>query len=237
MQVKVFQHLGEISNEAIAHHTVVVIDVLRATSVITTALANHAKEIIVTTEIDQALEEYNRRKPNECILGGERNMNKIKGFHYANSPLSYLNEDIKGKTIILTTTNGTRAINLCQQARDIYIGSILNCSFVAALMARKKNDITIVCAGSFNTLSLDDALCAGMMIAHLDQLLTFTADDFVWCLKMIYQQNKNNLKKALKNCRAYNELIKNGNEQDIDFCLKKDIYPIAPRFESGRITL
>lgn len=233
MKVNVIQFAENLSNDIVKNKIAVVIDVFRATSVITTALAHGAKEILVTSEIEEALQHFKNRGEQNAFLGGERDMHKIEGFHFGNSPQSYATEAIQNKTIILTTTNGTKAIDFCKPAKETYICSLLNCSHLASELSKKTEDIIIICSGSKGQFSLEDALCAGMLVSYLENLLDIFIDDFSLMLKAIYKKNKNSFRKLLKNSQAYSELIKNKFKNDVDFCLTKNCFSIAPKWVNG----
>jgi len=214
--------------------TAVVIDVFRATSVITTALAYGVREIIPSLTIEEALKEFTRKGEHHCILGGEQKMQKIDGFHFGNSPQSYI-KNVKDKIIILTTTNGTQAINLCRQANKIYIASFLNAKHVTELLQQNNEEIVILCAGSKGSFALEDALCAGKLLYHLSKTSNIDLDDFAWSLKNMYETNKNNLWNFIANASAFSALLNSGFGKDLEFCLQEDIYPIVPQYKNGKI--
>lgn len=236
MHIHILPHLGEITKDIIQRKNVVVIDVFRATSVIVTALANHVKEVIVKSDVQNAINEFEKRKGINCVIAGERNMEKILGFHYGNSPIAYLkNKDILGKTLILTTTNGTRAINLCQGALNVYICSMLNSLSVALRLVADKKDVIVICSGSKETFSLDDGLCAGLLVYNIRKNCNFIEDEFAKYLCQLYEDNKDNLRGILRNCDAYNALLARGYEDDVNFCLMYDLYNIVPMFRDDKI--
>ena len=123
MKLDVIISADNIKEEYLEDKIVVVIDMLRATSVIITALANKAKEVFPILTVEEAFNKKEEflRVEKEVLLGGERKALKIEGFDFSNSPLEYTSEKVKGKTIILSTTNGTRAINLSLKAEEILI--------------------------------------------------------------------------------------------------------------------
>lgn len=237
MHIDVLQYTDGLAPELITNKIAVVIDVFRATSVITTALAHGAKEVIATRTIAEAQIEYAQRNKQNCILGGERNMQKIAGFHYGNSPQSYVQQEIANKTVILTTTNGTNAINYCISATEIYICSLLNCYFVAKELLKKSQDIVIICAGTRKSFSLEDAYCAGMLLTQFNKYMQFNTNDLGWIMKSFYTSTKDKPRNVLLNGTAYQALISQGFAQDIAFCLQKNIYNVIPRYVVGRIII
>lgn len=237
MDVKIIQRASEIHNELVVNRVAIIIDVLRASSVIVSALANGVKAVITTSETNEALSEFDRLGHENCILGGERGSNKIDGFHYGNSPLVYANNSIKDKILILTTTNGTKAIHRCHTASEIYICSILNCSFVAASLAQQKRDIVIICAGTNNAFSLEDAFCAGMLVFYLEQHISLNLGDFEIALKAMYAHYHGNIAQFLENSSSYKMLTKNGHEEDVNFCLQKNLYSILAKKVNDRFII
>lgn len=233
MNITLIPSVKYINKEDVKNNTVVIIDVLRATSVITTALNNGAKEVIAAMEIDEAL---NLRKDN-TFLGGERKAKKIEGFDFANSPLEYTKEKVLGKTIVMTTTNGTVAINKSIGAYKIYIGCMLNGIEVAKRAVKAKRDIVIVCAGTGGKFSLDDFICGGKIISNIKAICDVNMDDFAAAAFMAYYNNKDNVKEYIKMASHYKYLISIGLKEDIDYCFEEDIIKIVPEYNHGRITI
>ncbi len=142
----------------LAETTCVVFDILRATSSMITGLANGAVEIWPVQTIEQAREL--RAKMPDIILGGERNGDRIEGFDVGNNPLEYA--ALKGRRIATTTTNGTVALRACDDAKRVLVGAILNLDALRAEIALEKS-VLLVCAGTFETLALEDVVAAGML--------------------------------------------------------------------------
>lgn len=237
MRVEIVGSASELKPKKITGKSVVVIDVLRATTVITTALMNRAKEIIPVQEVSTAFDNYVQFQPGEALLGGERNAVKIKGFHLANSPFEYTEQQVKDKTIILTTTNGTKALMGSLTAKNIVIASFLNATSIASWLGKQNNDITIVCAGSAEDYTLEDALCAGMIAKELAERFGATLSDFAYTLKFLYEGFEGDTMAALKNCNHAQLLIAKGFTSDVEYCLQKDITDIVPELKDGAIRL
>lgn len=211
--------------------TAVVIDVLRATSVITTALDNGAREVIPVKTVEEAQSLY--ATCDNALRGGERNALKIEGFDLGNSPLEYKKKTVEGKTLILTTTNGTNAIHNVQGADEVVLACFRNAESVAC---SARNDVTVVCAGTEGRFSLDDGLCAGMLIELLKQQTEVEIDDFGLLLNRFYNESKNNLFGALSGCYHLKRLFALGFYDDIKFCLETNCVQTVPVFQAGRIT-
>ena len=228
--------------------TAVVIDVLRATSVITTALDNGAREVIPVSTVEEAQNLY--ATCDNALRGGERNALKIEGFDLGNSPLEYKKKVVEGKTLILTTTNGTHAINNIKGAEAVVLACVRNAEAVVEVIARRndeaiqkenslsrlprfaRNDVVIVCAGTEGRFSLDDGLCAGMLIELLKQQTEVETDDMGLLLNRFYNESKGNLLNALSSCYHLKRLFTLGFYNDIKFCLETNRVTTVPVLDS-----
>lgn len=161
----------------LADTSAVVIDVLRAATVAAYALDAGATQILPCREIEDALTLAERFSPDEVVLGGEREGVAIDGFQLGNSPEEYSPDRVAGKTVILTTTNGTRALDHARQAAELYMASFVDASAVVSRLIGRPQ-IAIVCAGTDGNISDDDVLLAGLLV---DQLLRRSG--------IVYQQN------------------------------------------------
>jgi len=159
------------SPEELAGGAVVVIDVLRATTTIIHAVAAGAREVIPCLEIDEARRAAANHPPGEALLGGERGGLKIEGFDLGNSPEEYNRATVGGKTVVLTTTNGTRAMMLCRQSKRVLIGAFVNASAVARELMQEER-VHLLCAGTEGEITREDVLFAGRVA---DQLLRLAA--------------------------------------------------------------
>jgi 2-phosphosulfolactate phosphatase len=154
--------------------TVVVIDVLRATSTIAKALESGAREVIPAATIEEAVGISHRLGTDRTLLGGERDGMKINGFHLSNSPLEYTPEVVHGKTIVLTTTNGSGALLRARNAERCYCGALINAGAIARRLASDRpEEVMIVCAGTYGDFSQEDALAAGAIVS---ELISFDAE-------------------------------------------------------------
>lgn len=231
MKIELWPTLSYIDEDEIKGKTVVVIDVLRATSVITSALKNGAKEVFATIEIEEAM----KLKNTESLLGGERKGLKIEGFDLSNSPLEYKKEIVNGKRIIITTTNGTKAIKKSKGASSIYIGSMLNGNAVAKRIADEGKDIIIICSGTYGKFSLDDFICAGKIIYGVSTETEIEMDDFAATSFMAYRDNKHDILSYVKMAKHFRYLASIGYEEDIKYCFTEDITDIVPYYDNGLI--
>lgn len=221
----------------------VVIDVLRATSVITTALDNGAHEVVPVRTVEEAQSLYASSDASKTLRGGERNALKIEGFDLSNSPLEYKKKTVEGKTLILTTTNGTNAINNVKGADEVVLACFRNVAAVAEhIVGRLPQcdsstfDIVVVCAGTEGRFSLDDGLCAGMLIELMKQKTEVEMDDLGILLNRFYNESKSNLFGALSSCYHLKRLFTLGFYDDIKFCLETNCVQTVPVFRAGKIS-
>ena len=165
----VYVHLlpDYIPHGALRGGVAVVVDVLRATTTMVQALAAGCEAVIPCGEIDEALSVASRLPKGQALLAGERHGLPIEGFHLGNSPGQFTPEACKGKTLVMTTTNGTRAILACQEAARILVAAFVNLSATARLLRDDGRPVHIVCAGTDGYISFEDNLCAGALSEEL----------------------------------------------------------------------
>lgn len=232
MRADVIPSLGELLSDELLHKTVIVIDVLRATSCMVTALEQGCAGILPVETVNQAKCLHGQGS----LLAGERFCRKILGFDLGNSPYDYLNEDVAGKQVIMTTTNGTRAIQKSHKAETIFAGSILNARSCAAAAAAKKRDIVIVCAGTQDSFSLEDGLGAGFILAELERLgLPLELNDFGMAMYALYIQRRNDLPQAILACKNGRKLVKMGLQRDVYFCTQPNEYQTVPVLKGNKL--
>ncbi len=235
MKIDVIISADDIKESKIKDKIVVVIDMLRATSVITTALNNGASRVIPFLTVEEAFSKAKELKDN-YLLGGERKAILIDGFNLSNSPLEYSKDVVNGKDIILSTTNGTRAINNCLKAKRIFIGAMINAKAITDKLAEINEDVVFVNAGTVGQFSMDDFICAGFMISKLNDLNNHELSDIATTARYIYENNPNVIE-YIKLARHYSVLKNLGLEADLEYCCKKDIIDSVPEFVNGEIRL
>jgi 2-phosphosulfolactate phosphatase len=209
--------------------TVVVIDVLRASTTIITALQNKAKEVVPVATVEFAVKISGGMFGGQILLGGERNTKKVEGFALGNSPLEYTAENVSGKTIVFYTTNGSKAIVKAKFSENLFVCSYLNLSVVADKIVKLENDFEILCAGKSNSFSLEDSVCAGRLIKEVmsrkqDLLLTDTAKV---CHSLDDAFGKNILV-MLKETEHGKLLLDNGFEDDLKYTACVDTSDVIP---------
>ena len=232
MKIEILVSAKEALNKDFKGKNVVVIDVLRATTVMITALKNGAEKIYPFKEIKEAIQKKEELK--DGLLAGERKGLKIEGFDFGNSPLEFTEKKIKGKVICMTTSNGTRAIENSQSGDNIYIASYINVSSVVEKVLKNEKDLIIVCAGTEDEFSLDDSLCAGIIANKILEKRSVLMDDFTISLQNLAKYSKN-IKEILKDSKHYSYLKKIGYESDLDYCLTLDCCDIVPEYKNKEI--
>lgn len=227
------------NKSSISNKTVVVIDVLRATSVIVQAFSQGIKEVIPVKTVNEVFAKLKDFPEGETILGGERKSIKINGFDLGNSPLEYTSERLKNKRLILCTTNGTRAFDLVSAGKEVIVCSFLNISAVVERCLNLGLDIFIFTAGDKTNFSLEDCICGGMLINLLIKKGKgeITLTDSSYASLFLFQRFEDNLIGALHLSRHGKELIDLGGAEDIIYCSQIDVIPIVPVFRDGIIKL
>jgi 2-phosphosulfolactate phosphatase len=216
---------------------VVVIDVLRATSTIATALFNGAKSIIPVDTVEKCIK---LGKDMECITAGERDGKVAEGLQYGNSSFEYPRSFIEGKILILTTTNGTKLLHMAlnKGATEIITGSFLNQSAVSDHLLQTKRNVILACAGWKDKVNMEDTLFAGAVISKIKNHFTLNCDasQIAGCL---YDNAKENLYEFLKvnDASHYHRLINFGLEQDIRHCLTEDLANVLPYYVDERLVI
>lgn len=202
---------------------VVVIDVFRATTSICYGIANGAKAIIPVATIEECL----AYKEQGYILAAERNGRVVEGFDSGNSPFSYTEDQVKDKTVVLTTTNGTKALKESLQAHKIVIGSFLNLSALSNWLLKQSKDIILLCAGWKNQFCLEDTLFAGAVVEKLNSE-EFQLNDSAMAADDLFKLAKTDLSGYLSKS-SHGERLKGLNiEKDIEFCLQIDVIDAIP---------
>ena len=223
--------------QLLAHRAVVVIDVLRATSVIIQAMSQGALEIIPVTTVADAFKMAKAFPPGFILLGGESESKNIPGFDLGNSPREYVAERVKGKKLILKTTNGTKAFHLVSSGKEILVGSFFNVGAVAQRCLELNRDLLIFPSGDEGNFSLEDTICGGMLI----ELITrkgekpISLTDASECARILYRKFADNLLEAFHLSRHGKELIGRGHEEDLSYCARIDAIPLVPIFRDGVI--
>ena len=225
-------HVYDISNSI-----VVVIDILRATSTITTALYNGARSVIPVDSVSRCIE---IGKQIDGITAGERDGKIAEGLSYGNSPFEYPREFIQDKTLVLTTTNGTKLLHMALDngAKEIVIGAFSNLNAVCNHLTESKKNVMLACAAWKDRVNLEDTLFAGAVISKIKEHYDINCDSSR-IAESLYTQAKKNLFSFLKKNDAshYHRLMGFGLEKDIRYCLAENTADVLPVYRDGILVI
>ncbi len=239
------------------NNIIIVVDVLRATTSITTMLYRNANSIVPinsfeifginkktitqkfleSKEFEEIIRKFKEEHP-EFILAGEIDSLKIPNFDYGNSPSEFYQAEFNDKKILLFTTNGTPTLRYFENYENVFVTSFLNYGFIADVVGMMKKNITIVCSGDNNNISYEDLLLAGALIQEFHEIFNFNVrlTDTAKISLYNYLHNANNLSKTLKETSHALELMEKGFFKDIEFASKLNIMNIIPFYKDGIIT-
>lgn len=216
---------------------VVVIDVLRATSTIATALYNGAREIIPVDSVERCIQ---LGKELDCITAGERDGQVAPGLQYGNSSFEYPRSFIGGKTLVLTTTNGTKLLHmaLSKGATEIITGSFLNLSAVCDHLVAMRKHVILGCAAWKDKPNMEDTLFAGAVVSRIKEHFSINCDSSRMA-ENLYEEGRNDLYEFMKKNEAshYHRLTNFGLEKDIRHCLTPDLANILPEYTNGKLVI
>lgn len=217
------------------HAIVVIIDVLRATSTIATALYNGAKCVIPVDSVAKCIE---LGRQIDGITAGERDGKIAEGLEYGNSPFEYPREFVGGKTLVLTTTNGTKLLHMAldRGAGQIITGSFPNLSAVCQYLLSQNQPVVLGCAAWKDRVNIEDLLFAGAVINQVKEHFYINCDSSQ-IAETLFLNAKNDLYEFMKskNASHYHRLSGYGLEKDIRYCLTPDVAPILPLYENGKL--
>ena len=225
-------HLYDVSNSII-----VIVDILRATSTIATALYNGARCVIPVDSVSRCIE---LGKQLDAVTAGERDGIIAEGLSYGNSPFEYGRKFIEGKTLVLTTTNGTRLLQMALEkgAKEIVTGSFNNFSSVCEYLLAENKNVILGCAAWKDKINLEDTLFTGAVISKISQHFSVRCDSSLIAVS-IYKSAGKNLFNFMKknNASHYHRLMGFGLEKDIRYCLKADVADILPVYREGKLVV
>lgn len=220
-------HLSDVSDKI-----VVVIDVFRATSTIASILENRADAVIPVDDVEKS----KSFEGADIILAAERNGEKPEGFLYGNSPFDYPPDVVEDKTVVFTTTNGTKAIEMASgNCLAIVTGSFPNLSSICFWLEQQKKDVHLFCAGWKDQFSLEDTLFAGALIDCLKEQFQISGDA-AFAAHAMYQSAHMDLQAFAKQSSHYKRLSKLGIEKDMVYCLTPDTCRAIPYYHDGKLT-
>jgi 2-phosphosulfolactate phosphatase len=234
VKATLFFTLQELDAGAVQEHTAVVIDVLRASSTIVAALAAGAQAIYPVESTEEAIKLVSSLGRQDALLAGERKGLMIEGFDLGNSPREFTPETVGGKKIVMTTTNGTRALVAASGAARVLVASMLNLSAVARAVAGSPR-VAVICAGREGRFAIEDALCAGMLLGRLaggeEALELEDAGRAALALAGAFGADAGFLSGTLAG-RALAEI---GLAEDVDWCARVDAHELVPELADRMI--
>jgi 2-phosphosulfolactate phosphatase len=219
----------------LTHAVVVIIDVLRATSTIATALYNGAKCVIPVDSVAKCIE---LGRQIDGITAGERDGKIAEGLEYGNSPFEYPREFVGGKTLVLTTTNGTKLLHMAldRGAEQIVTGSFPNLGAICEFLIAQNQPVVLGCAAWKDRVNIEDLLFAGAVINQVKKHFDINCDSSQ-IAETLYGNAKKDLFEfmKLKNASHYHRLSGYGLEKDIRYCLTPDVANVLPFYENGKL--
>jgi 2-phosphosulfolactate phosphatase len=212
---------------------VVVIDVLRATSAMVAAFEHGVDRIIPVATVEEAARYIGREG---YIAAAERNGEVVEGFAYGNSPLAYVGQDLRGKTIVMTTTTGTKALNLAKDARTLVIGSFLNLSALSEWLVQQNDNILLLCSGWKDKFNLEDSVFAGAVMERLLNSGKFgVEEDSSIAAKYMFLAARDNFMGILKAAPRRRRIQQLHLTSDVKYCLTPDQSRVIPVLKDGQL--
>lgn len=242
MKIDVFFTPAGLSPSDVAGRSVVVLDILRASTTITFALAAGAKAVLPAASTEEALRIAQNLERDDMLLAGERRSVRIPGFALGNSPLEFTPEAVRGKTIVMTTTNGTQALIAAQGAREIIVGAAVNFALVvqrARAALEQHGDLAILCAGRERQFALEDVFAAGRLAKVLlpeGGLRRVEVNDGALASLEIARHFGERWLRALRASTHGRELARLGFRDDVKACAEENTHPLLPLYADRRIT-
>ncbi|HLP17568.1 MAG TPA: 2-phosphosulfolactate phosphatase [Bacteroidota bacterium] len=239
MKIEVFFSPSQVDELSLREKNVIVIDVLRASTTIATALLNGAREIIPVNTVESAVKISGNLFGDVVLRGGERNGKMIEGFNLGNSPAEYTIEAVKGKSIIFCTTNGSSAIVKARHAKNLVVAGFINMSSVLEFIKEIGEDFCILCAGKQSLFCIEDSVCAGMIITELmdDESLNIELNDPAVAASTLYKSMGKNLQRMVRATDHGKYLYEIGFKNDIKLCTDIDSVPVLPMLVGNSIKL
>jgi len=236
MRVHVALTPAEFPGLALEDRVAVAVDVFRATTTLVAACAAGCARIVPVSDRDAAVTAAARYPAAEVLLAGERGGSMIEGFDLGNSPLEYVAERVAGRTLIFTTTNGTEAMIHARRAPVAATAALVNVAAAARWALDQDRDLTVLCAGEKRTFSLEDAVCAGLLVAHvLAEAASVEVTDAARAVLRLGEHYAARLDRLAVESEWGRKLARQGRAADLDACLRLDTSSVVPVFEGGVI--
>jgi 2-phosphosulfolactate phosphatase len=239
IKIEVFFTPQQFDERQYKDKNIVVVDVLRSSTTIAMALQNGAREIIPVKNMENALKISGGLAADVTLRGGERQGKTIEGFNLGNSPVEYTEARVKGKSIILLTTNGSPTIAAGRSAKYLFIAGFVNLSSVVKTLEELKSDFAIICAGQDGKFSLEDTVCAGKIINMFinKNTIPVNLDDSGTAAATLDKSFGRSMSKLLATCDHGKYLASIGFLADLEICGFSDSIPVVPVLSNGTIRL
>ena len=237
MNIRLLLTSAPLDKTEVEERTVVVIDVLRATTSICAALQAGAKGVIPTAGPGEAGEMRAKLGGDAVVLAGERNGVKIENFQLGNSPSEFTPDTVDNKYVVMTTTNGTLALSRANKGRKVVTAGLVNMSKVAEAVSAEDRDLLVVCSGREGHFSIEDTICGGMLIHRLASLRKgeLELNDAASLALLLYRTNQSSIRQAIAQGEHARFLASIGFERDVDIATEVDSMPVLPVLKDGRL--
>jgi 2-phosphosulfolactate phosphatase len=228
----------ELKKKDLQGKAVVVIDALRATSTMIVAFENGCSAFIPVSTEKEARERVASQKDPDLLLGGEREAMPIAGFDLGNSPRDYRPQKVRGKVVVMTTTNGTRALLAARKAAEVFIGAFLNLSALSRRLEEVGREVIIACSGDEDLFSLEDVVCGGAIIDRLEKAgVPLSKSDSAMAAKVLYEYCESDIYGMLAASKWGQYLENIGMGKDVRICAQIDSSKLVPVYREGKIFL
>ncbi|RKY81227.1 2-phosphosulfolactate phosphatase [candidate division KSB1 bacterium] len=236
MKINLYFTPGEFQEEDLRDSTAVVVDVLRASTTICYALKNRCREIIPAAEVEEAVRLARQWQADDVLLCGEREGQRIEGFDLGNSPLEYKRSVVEDKILVHSSTNGSFVLVKAKASLKTYVAGFVNLQAVVKALLENGESVVILCAGKLGRFSIEDAVCAGMIVKSLQQHdAKIQIADSAVAAKILFEKYSSNILGLLQNCEHGRYLISLGLMKDLEVCAQVSTIDVVPTYRDGVI--
>ncbi|MBU1984725.1 2-phosphosulfolactate phosphatase [bacterium] len=236
-EIKLFISPRNITDDDLRGCTTIVVDVLRSSSTIATALLNGAREIIPVQTPAGAGELASHSGRKQCLLCGEREGRKIDGFDLGNSPLEYDAERVAGRTLIFSSTNGSNAVLRARAADHVFVGGYNNFTAVAKRVLAEGKSVVVLCSGKLEQFAIEDFVCGGRFVNYFETRMRrdVVLNDGARAAALLHRHFDGSIESLLRSCNHGKFLTSLGCDEDIQYCARLDTHPVIPVFVEGKL--
>lgn len=227
--------LEEVRGIPLAGVTAIVLDVVRASTTIVTALAGGARAVVPVSSPEEARAFARRGHARPVLVGGERGGAPPPGFDCGNSPAEYTPDRVRERTVVFTTTNGTRALLALAGARRIAVAGFVNAAAVVRWAAAEPGDVLLVCSGERGRFCLEDAVCAGLLVSRLASPDSASLTDAARAARVLWERYRTDLEAMLGDATWAQALVAQGRGADLPLCVALDIHGVVPVLRDGAL--